>query len=111
MVKVALCVMLPEVAVTVAFVVVGLVVELVDEPPHAVNTPIAAKLTTNNRSTCSRFRFLNPIRQNATASVAAGTSGSLLRWSAAVVDAETESAVDVVPPSATEIVLGLKVQV
>lgn len=109
-VKVALCVMVPEVAVTVAVDVVDFVVLLV-EPPHAVNKPSAAKLTTNNMSSCSRFRFLNPMRQNATARVAAGNSGDLSCWSAAVADAETESVVEVDPPSATVIGFGLKVQV
>jgi hypothetical protein len=109
-VKVALWVMDPEVAVTVAEVVVDLVEELFDEPPHAVNKLSAAKLTANNKSSCSRFLFLNPMRQNATARVAAGNSGDLSCSSLAAVDAEIESEVEVDPPSKTVIGLGLKVQ-
>lgn len=101
--------MAPEVAVTVTVDVVGCEVAL-EEPPHAVNKPSAAKLTANNKSRWNRFRFLKPMRQNATASVAAGSSGDLSRWSAAELAADIDSDVVVDPPSATVIGLGLKVQ-
>ena len=73
----------PDVAVTVAVVAVGRVVE---DPPHPVNRLRPTTLTASRRIICRRRRFLKPKRQRATASVAPGNSGLLLRCRLAVVD-------------------------
>lgn len=85
----------PEVAVTVTVVVVALVVEELEEPPQPESTPNPARPITSKRSSCRRFRFLNPSKHSAMASVAAGNNGRVSRWRAAAAE----------PPELTESVV------
>lgn len=59
----------PPVAVIVAVEDTGAGVELLELPPQPEIMPKPAKMTTNKRSSCSRFRFLKPMKQRAMAKV------------------------------------------
>lgn len=111
-VKLVDCFTDPDVAVTVAVVVVALVCEELDEPPQPENRPNPARPTATRRSSLRRLLFLKPSRQKATASVVNGNIGRESRRSAeAVVDELTESEVVAAPPCGTVMGFGLKVQV
>ena len=101
----------PEVAVTVIDEVTGLVVEVVDVPPHAEMNPKPVRRTTSSRSKCMRFLFLKPRKQSATARVAGKNGLTPGRTTAAVAGGVTVSVVVPVAFSAMVTGLGLKAQV
>jgi hypothetical protein len=74
-VRVALCETLPDVPVTVTVELVAFVVVVVELPPQPESIPNPTRLIAINRSNCSRFRFLNPKKQSATAIAVIGRKG------------------------------------
>jgi hypothetical protein len=109
-VRAALCFTDPDVAVTVAVVVVAFVVDELDEPPHPESTPSPATAIATRTSSINLRLFFRPRKQTAAASVVNGNRGfELTGIAAAVVDGLIESDVLAAPPCGTVIGFGLKV--
>jgi hypothetical protein len=109
-VNVAVCFTEPDVAVTVAVVVVAaLVVDVLDEPPQPESTPSPAAAIAIKTSSIRRRLFLRPRKQTAAASVNGNSGRVLFGFAAAVADGLIESEVLAPPPDGTVIGFGLKV--